>query len=170
MARSLEKEVELLLKRQTKNIEKTPENELSLVEKLEAELKIKKEEALKALKEKEEAKAKKLGLAVLKKYDVSNLEELELAISSEVFDNEHVSFENIFDSSLINEISQWINRLNAWEHSKWENKIDYNEFYPTANRIFKNVLDSLNNLENSEGESQNEGDFEQTVASETIDY
>lgn len=170
MARTIEKEVELLLKRQSKEMEKTPENELSLVERLEEELKKKKEEAKKALQEKEEAAAKKLGLAVLKKYDVSNLEELEAAISSEIVSNEIVSFENILDPILINEISQWIDRLNAWEHSKWDNKIDYNEFYPTANRILKDLLDSLNNKNNSEGESKNEGDFGQTIASEATDY
>lgn len=170
MARSIEKEVELLLKRQSKEMEKTPENELSLVERLEEELKKKKEEAKKALKEKEEATAKKLGMAVLKKYDVSNLEELELAISSEVVSNETVSFKNIIEPSLVNEISQWIDRLNAWEHSKWDNKIDYNEFYPTANRIFKDLLDSLNHQKNSEGEIQNEGDFGQNIANEATDY
>lgn len=136
MSRSIEKEVELLLKRQSRDTEKTPENELSLVERLETELKKKKEEAKKALKEKEEAQAKKIGMEVLKKYEVTSLEELESVIDSN-------SSNILLDSSLNEELTSWISKLNAWEENNWRNQIDYKDFYPIANRLFKSILDNV---------------------------
>lgn len=165
MARTIEKEVELLLKRQSKEMDKTPENELSLVERLEEELKKKKEEAKKALKEKEEAKAKKLGLEILKHYEVSDLDELKNAIISSEFifeedDNTTVYYDPKaeLDPSVINEIVSWIPRLDAWEQDNWENRIEYKEFYPIANRLFKEIIKFTEKT--NEGESQNEGDYE----------
>lgn len=165
MARSIEKEVELLLKRQSKEMEKTPENELSLVERLEEELKKKKEEAKKALKEKEEAKAKKLGLEILKHYEVSDLDELKNAIISSEFIFEEDDNTTVYcdpkaelDSSAINEIVSWIPRLDAWEQDNWENRIEYKEFYPIANRLFKEIIKFTEKT--NEGEGQNEGDYE----------
>lgn len=158
MARTIEKEVELLLKRQSKEVGKNPEDTLSLVAKLKAQLDKEAEKAKYILKEKEEAQAKNLGFTILKKYEVSNLEELESIITSSVIKNSP-AIENFIDPNLINELTKWVDKLNAWEHSKWDNKIDYNEFYPTANRIFKNILDSVENLNSSEGEAQNEGFF-----------
>ncbi len=139
MSRSIEKEVELLLKRQSRDTEKTPENELSLVERLETELKKKKEEAKKALKEKEEAQAKKIGMEILKKYEVTSLEELESVIES----NNNSSSNTLLDSSLNEELTIWISKLNAWEENNWRNQIDYKDFYPIANRLFKSILNNI---------------------------
>ncbi len=139
MSRSIEKEVELLLKRQSRDTEKTPENELSLVERLETELKKKKEEAKKALKEKEEARAKKIGMEILKKYEVTSLEELESVIES----NNNSSSNTLLDSSLNEELTIWISKLNAWEENNWRNQIDYKDFYPIANRLFKSILNNI---------------------------
>ena len=139
MSRSIEKEVELLLKRQSRDTEKTPENELSLVERLETELEKKKEEAKKALKEKEEAQAKKIGMEILKKYEVTSLEELESVIES----NNNSSSNTLLDSSLNEELTIWISKLNAWEENNWRNQIDYKDFYPIANRLFKSILNNI---------------------------
>lgn len=140
MSRSIEKEVELLLKRQSRDIEKTPENELSLVERLEQELKKKKEEAKKALKEKEEAQAKKIGMEILKKYEVTNIEELESIIGS----NNNSSSNILLDSSVVEELKSWVSKLNAWEENNWGgNQIDYKEFYPSANRLFKSIINNV---------------------------
>jgi hypothetical protein len=135
MTRSIEKEVELLLKRQSVGSEKTPENELSLVERLEEELKKKKQEAKKALKEKKEAKAKKLGMEILKEYEVSNLEELKkVLLPSNVESNAKL------DPVLVSEISSWIKKLDLWETDMHSNKINYKEFYPTVNELFKKII------------------------------
>jgi hypothetical protein len=135
MTRSIEKEVELLLKRQSVGSEKTPENELSLVERLEEELKKKKQEAKKALKEKKEAKAKKLGMEILKEYEVSNLEELKkVLLPSNVERNAKL------DPVLVSEISSWIKKLDLWETDMHSNKINYKEFYPTVNELFKKII------------------------------
>ncbi|RBP57165.1 hypothetical protein DES36_1328 [Alkalibaculum bacchi] len=135
MTRSIEKEVELLLKRQSVGSEKTPENELSLVERLEEELKKKKQEAKKALKEKKEAEAKKLGMEILKEYEVSNLEELKkVLLPSNVESNSEL------DPALVSEISSWIKKLDLWETDMHSNKINYKEFYPTVNELFKKII------------------------------
>lgn len=69
-------ELDLLIKRQSKGEEKTAENELSLVEKLEAELKERKKEARQKMKEEEDKQILKIARSIMKKKELKNPEEL----------------------------------------------------------------------------------------------
>ena len=69
-------ELDLLIKRQSKGEEKTAENELSLVEKLEAELKERKKEARQKMKEEEDKQILKIARSIMKQKELKNPEEL----------------------------------------------------------------------------------------------
>lgn len=69
-------ELDLLIKRQSIGEEKTAENELSLVEKLEAELKERKKEARQKLKEEEDKKILKAARSIMKQKELKTPEEL----------------------------------------------------------------------------------------------
>lgn len=69
-------ELDLLIKRQSKGEEKTAENELSLVEKLEAELKERKKEARQKMKEEEDKQILKIARFIMKQKELKNPEEL----------------------------------------------------------------------------------------------
>lgn len=69
-------ELDLLIKRQSKGEEKTAENELSLVEKLEAELKERKKEARQKMKEEEDKQILKIARSIMTQKELKNPEEL----------------------------------------------------------------------------------------------
>lgn len=69
-------ELDLLIKRQSKGEEKTAENELSLVEKLEAELKERKKEARQKMKEEEDKQILKIARSIMKQKELKTPEEL----------------------------------------------------------------------------------------------
>ena len=69
-------ELDLLIKRQSKGEEKTAENELSLMEKLEAELKERKKEARQKMKEEEDKQILKIARSIMKQKELKNPEEL----------------------------------------------------------------------------------------------
>lgn len=69
-------ELDLLIKRQSKGEEKTAENELSLVEKLEVELKERKKEARQKMKEEEDKQILKIARSIMKQKELKNPEEL----------------------------------------------------------------------------------------------
>lgn len=76
MKKTITDELDLLIKRQNKGEEKTIENELSLVEKLEAELKERKKEAKLKMKEEEDKKILEIARAIMKENDFKTPEEL----------------------------------------------------------------------------------------------
>lgn len=69
-------ELDLFIKRQTKGEEKTAKNELSLVEKLEAELKERKKEAKLKMKEEEDSQILKIARSIMKENKLETPEEL----------------------------------------------------------------------------------------------
>ena len=69
-------ELDLFIKRQTKGEEKTAKNELSLVKKLEAELKERKKEAKLKMKEEEDSQILKIARSIMKENKLETPEEL----------------------------------------------------------------------------------------------
>lgn len=80
MKKTITDELDLLIKRQTKGEEKNLEIELSLVDKLEAELKERKKKARLKMKEEEDKKILKIAHLLMKRYDLKKPEELEALI------------------------------------------------------------------------------------------
>lgn len=82
--KTVSKELDLLIKRQTKGEEKTLKNELTLVEKLEAELKKRKKEAKQKLKGEEEKKIIQFGRSLMEEHGLEEPEQLhELVIGKQ---------------------------------------------------------------------------------------
>ena len=77
MKKTITNELDLLIRRQSKGKKKTVANELSIVEKLEEELKERKRESKRKMKEEEDKQTLKNARLLMKKLDIKNPQELE---------------------------------------------------------------------------------------------
>ena len=88
MKKTITDELDLLIKRQTKGEEKNLEIELSLVDKLEAELKERKKKARLKMKEEEDKKILKIAKKFMKDNGLKNSEELSTLTKNRLLNEE----------------------------------------------------------------------------------